>query len=74
MIDLTNEPRILSILVYLSNHNCGTEFYNGKVIKSVKGRALIFPAFWTHTHKGQPCPDNKYRYILSAYVNLIDDK
>ena len=69
-----NEPRILSILVYLSNHKCGTEFYNGKVIKSVKGRALIFPAFWTHTHKGQPCPENKYRYILSAYVNLIDDK
>jgi len=69
-----NEPRILSILVYLSNHNCGTEFYNGEVIKSVKGRALIFPAFWTHTHKGQPCPENKYRYILSAYVNLIDDK
>ena len=69
-----NEPRILSILVYLSNHKCGTEFYNGKVIQSVKGRALIFPAFWTHTHKGQPCPENKYRYILSAYVNLIDDK
>jgi len=69
-----NLPRILSILVYLSDHNCGTEFYNGEVIKSVKGRALIFPAFWTHTHKGQPCPDNKYRYILSAYVNLINDR
>ena len=26
-----NRPRILSILVYLSTHNCGTEFYN-KVI------------------------------------------
>jgi len=68
-----NEPRILSILVYLSNHNCGTEFYNGEVVQSVKGRALMFPAFWTHTHKGQPCPENKYRYILSAYVNLIDE-
>ena len=32
----------------------------------------MFPAFWTHTHRGQPCPENKYRYILSAYVNLID--
>ena len=65
-------PRILAILVYLSNHNCGTEFYNGEVIKSIKGRALMFPAFWTHTHRGQPCPENKYRYILSAYANLLN--
>ncbi len=66
------DPRILAILVYLSNHNCGTEFFNGKVVKSVKGRVLMFPAFWTHTHKGQACPENKYRYILSAYANLVD--
>mgnify|MGYP003113931951 FL=1 len=69
-----NRPRILSILVYLSTHNCGTEFYNGEIIKSIKGRALVFPAFWTHTHKGQPCPDNKHRYLLSAYINLINDR
>ena len=52
---------------YLSDHNCGTEFYNGCMVKSVKGRSLLFPPYWTHAHKGQPCPDNKERYILSAY-------
>ena len=62
-----NDPRVLSILVYLSNHNCGTEFYNGFMVQSVKGRSLVFPPYWTHAHKGQPCPDNKFRYILSAY-------
>jgi|TARA_R100001163_G_scaffold40238_1_gene30535 hypothetical protein len=61
------DPRVLSILVYLSDHNCGTEFYNGCMVKSVKGRSLLFPPYWTHAHKGQPCPDNKERYILSAY-------
>jgi len=63
---------IAAILVYLSNHDCGTEFYaTGEVIKSRKGRAIMFPAFWTHTHRGQLCPDQKDRYIMSAYINLL---
>ena len=64
------DPRVLSTLVYLSDHNCGTEFYNGFTIKSVKGRAMVFPPYWTHAHKGQPCPDKKFRYILSAYATF----
>jgi hypothetical protein len=66
----SKNARILSILIYLSDHNCGTEFYDGTMVKSVKGRSLIFPAFWTHAHKGQPCPDKKRRFILSAYATL----
>lgn len=69
-----NVPRIVAILVYLSDHKCGTEFYDGTVVESKKGRALIFPAFWTHTHRGQICPENKPRTIMSSYINLIDDK
>ena len=65
-----SSPRLLSIIIYLSDHNCGTEFFNKTIIKSVKGRALVSPPFWTHAHKGQPCPDNKHRYILSAYVDF----
>jgi hypothetical protein len=65
-----NYPRVLSVLTYLSDHNCGTEFIDGRMVKSVKGRSLLFPAFWTHAHKGQPCPENKYRYILSAYATF----
>ena len=62
--------RIACILVYLTDHNCGTEFYNGEVIKSVAGRVVMFPTFWTHTHRGQVCPENKSRYILSSYIHL----
>ena len=68
--DISNPFRVLSILIYLSDHNCGTEFYNGEVVKSIKGRALVFPGSWTHTHRGQVCPDKKSRFILSAYGNL----
>lgn len=62
--------RIACLLLYLSDHDCGTEFYNGEVIKSRKGRAILFPTFWTHTHRGQPCPDQKNRYIMSSYIQL----
>jgi hypothetical protein len=63
--------RIACILVYLSDHDCGTEFINGEVIKSVKGRIVIFPTFWTHTHRGQVCPDGRPRRIMSTYLNLV---
>lgn len=70
-----NPLRIACILVYLSDHNCGTEFLaTGETIKSITGRAIIFPTSWTHTHRGQVCPDNKSRYIMSAYVYLTDMK
>ena len=61
--------RILSFMVYLSDHNEGTEFYSGEVIKSEKGKAVIFPAFWTHLHRGQKC--NEDRFIMGGYFNLI---
>ena len=31
---------------------------------------MVFPPYWTHAHKGQPCPDKKFRYILSAYATF----
>ena len=70
-----NSLRIACILVYLSDHDCGTEFLaTGETIKSVKGRAIMFPTSWTHTHRGQLCPENKSRYIMSAYVYLTKMK
>ena len=68
---MKNSTRILCVIFYLSDHNCGTEFYNGEVVLSKKGRALIFPTSWTHTHRGQPCLDNKKRYIMNSYANFV---
>ena len=64
--------RVLNIQIYLSSHNCGTEFYNGTIIKSEQGKVVIFPSYFTHTHRGQKCPDNKIRYLITGYVNFLN--
>jgi len=66
----SNYPyRIIGILIYLSDHEEGTEFYHeNKTIKSKAGRAIVFPATWTHIHRGQKT--KKDRYLLSAYAFL----
>ena len=66
--------RILNFQLYLSSHNCGTKFYNGSVIKSEIGKLVMFPAYFTHTHKGQKCPHNKTRYIITGYFNFLSPK
>ena len=63
--------RVLSVQFYLSEHNCGTEFIDGSVIKSEVGRLAIFPSYFTHCHKGQKCPENKPRYIITGYTEFI---
>jgi len=67
----TEPQRIACAIIYLSDHNCGTEFYDGSVVLSKKGRLMVFPTFWTHMHRGQVCPDNKDRYIISGYISYI---
>jgi hypothetical protein len=65
--------RVLSVQIYLSNHNCGTKFYRSKeVILSKMGRLAIFPAYFTHTHCGQKCKENKERFILTGYVSFVN--
>jgi len=67
-----HSTRILNVQIYLSDHNCGTEFFDGKVIKSEQGKVAIFPSYFTHTHKGQKCPNKKHRYIITGYFNFLD--
>ena len=59
--------RILGLMIYLSDHQCGTEFFNGDVVRSKQGRLIMWPSSFTHTHRGQKCPDNKNRYLFSGY-------
>tara|TARA_R110000751_G_scaffold10894_1_gene39487 strand:- start:472 stop:990 length:519 start_codon:yes stop_codon:yes gene_type:complete len=68
---LVYSTRLLNIMMYLTEHNCGTEFYKGEYIKSEVGRIAIFPSYFTHAHRGQKCPDNRIRCIITGYVNFI---
>ena len=63
--------RVLNVQIYLTEHNCGTEFYNGEIIKSEIGRLAIFPSYFTHTHRGQICKENKIRYLITGYVSFF---
>ena len=63
--------RILGLMIYLSDHQCGTEFFNGDVVRSKQGRLIMWPSSFTHTHRGQKCPDNKNRYLFSGYYRYL---
>jgi hypothetical protein len=63
--------RVLAIQIYLSSHKCGTRFFNNKTIKSKKGRLAVWPAYFTHTHKGEVCPENLDRFIFSGYYSFF---
>ena len=63
--------RVLCIILYLSDNECGTEFmHDSTVIESRMGRAVVFPTFWTHTHRGQLDPLGLDRYIMSTYAHF----
>ena len=69
-----NSPlRMLALQIYLSTHKCGTKFYNHKTIQSKKGRLAVWPAYFTHTHKGEVCPDNLDRFVFSGYYTLTNE-
>ena len=73
-VSLTSPYRVLSVLIYLTSHKpCqhgGTIFYRNKqTIESKAGRVCIFPAYFTHTHKGQP-DLKKERSIISGYYSF----
>ena len=66
--------RKLVVQLYLNTIEEGgeTEFlYINKRIKAKQGRLIIFPAGFTHTHRGNP-PIGKDKYIVSTWVTSQD--
>jgi hypothetical protein len=62
--------RTAGLQIYLSDNNCYTEFKNFENEKSVAGNAIVFPASYTHIHRGQKDPDGIDKYVLSGYYVL----
>jgi hypothetical protein len=49
-----------------------TEFlYQGIKVEPKKGLTLIWPADWTHTHRGLPAPTDKY--IITGWLNFFPE-
>ena len=65
--------RILTWSIYLNDVEEGgeTEFlHQSKRIKAQKGKILIFPACFTHTHRGNP-PLSGDKYILTGWYYIV---
>lgn len=65
--------RILATMIYLNDIDEGgeTEFlFQHKRIKPKAGTALIWPAYFTHPHRGNP-PLSKDKYILTSWYEFI---
>jgi hypothetical protein len=66
--------RKLVWMFYLNDvKNAGTEFHNqGIITESICGRLLIWPADWTHLHRGETGEgQKKAKYILTGWFSLI---
>ena len=61
--------RVLAWMFYLNTvtDKGGTYFSSyDKTIKAKKGRLVIWPAYWTHSHKGIPSP-TQTKYIATGW-------
>jgi len=66
--------RHLVWMIYLNDvTDCGeTEFFHQKIkIKPQKGLVLIWPADWTHTHRGISSPTQD-KYIITGWYNYYE--
>ena len=64
--------RHLVFMTYLNDvPDGGTEFYyQDYTVEAVKGKTLIWPSDWTHTHKGQ-ITDKHEKYIITGWFSYL---
>ena len=63
--------RIMAWMFYLNDAKSGTEFMHFPTINARRGRLVIWPAFWTHTHKGV-IPNKGVKYIITGWVSFLE--
>ena len=69
---MKSEPyRVLTYLIYLSDNDCSTDFKRYPSVESKAGCGIIFPAYFTHEHKGNPCKKGLDRYVLTGYFSFV---
>jgi|TARA_R110002124_G_scaffold264096_1_gene430622 hypothetical protein len=71
---ISTRSRLLAFMIYLNNVKEGgeTEFlYQHKRIKAEEGKLLIWPAQFTHTHRGN-MPISNTKYVLTGWIEYIE--
>lgn len=72
-MDMQSSVRLLSYILYLNDIDEGgeTEFlYYKKRIKPKAGTLLVFPAYFTHTHRGNTNLSDKDKVILTGWYTF----
>ena len=67
-----NSNRILAWMFYLNDAKCGTEFAYFPTVNAKAGRCVIWPAFWTHLHRGV-IPNKGIKYIATGWYEYCKD-
>ena len=62
--------RILAWTFYLNNAKSGTEFMNYPTVRAKMGRCVIWPAGWTHVHRG--APNKGLKYIVTGWISYLE--
>mgnify|MGYP003655871387 CR=1 FL=1 len=71
---ISTSSRILTWLFYLNDVDEGGEtelLYQSMRVKPKTGRLVIFPAAFTHTHRGNP-PISNTKYIVTGWYHLTE--
>jgi len=67
--------RHLVFMTYLNDvDDGGTEFYaQNTIIKAEKGKTVIWPADWTHTHRGQ-VSNTKEKFVITGWFSYVNQE
>ena len=66
--------RCLVFMTYLNDVEKGGTFfpYQQRLVKAIKGKTLIFPSDWTHTHVGQISETQEKTIVTGWYSYMWD--
>ena len=66
--------RMLAWMVFLNEAKSGTEFpFQNRILKPKTGRLAIWPAAWTHPHRGVT-PNQGLKYIATGWGYFLPKK
>lgn len=69
-----NMRRCMAYIVYLNDIKEGgeTEFLQQSIrVKPETGKTVIFPAYFTHIHRGNPVLSGEDKYILTGWMEYV---
>ena len=64
--DKSSRMRTMAWMFYVNNAKSGTYFYDHSNVRAKIGRLVIWPAGWTHVHRG--APNKGLKYIVTGWV------